>query len=561
MSIGRKLTLGFMAMGLLLCVIVGVTFLNLNSIEKKTDEALDNRVKQIGVVDTIRFDVGMQGLYARAIMIDETNYNKEKLAFYQKDLHDQITYLGTLVRSDTMKKHMLELEKYKTNFNSAVDQVLESVEADKKKEAIHIVNTAIKDANVGILDTTTSIDQYQQAQLKIISKDTKSKIKSSKTIAIIILVISIVEVLWLSMYLRRTLTAPIKKLVLEAGVIANGDLSQADLLVKTNDEIGQLSKEFNTMKNNLAFLIRNIQSNVEQLSASAEELSASTEEVTATSTDISMRVNQTSTAATNSGVAANESVHAMEETAVGVQRIAESTQDLLSKAVDANHSAMSGGQIIDEAKTQMQDINTSTNSVNTLVQKLAQQTEEISHITQVITAISDQTNLLALNAAIEAARAGENGKGFAVVADEVRKLAEESKKSANSIVQLTNDIKADTVNVEKAVTMSMQSVIDGVKIIGDAGESFAGISKSVNYITRQIEEVSATSQEISASAEEVTASVTEIAHGANDSGEHLRLIAESIVEQSSTMEQVSDVAVSLSENAQQLQDEIRKFKV
>ena len=267
----------------------------------------------------------------------------------------------------------------------------------------------------------------------------------------------------------KTITAPLRTVMNAAHVIADGDLSQPDVVAKSRDEIGQLATVFNDMKTSLRGLIKNVQTNSEQLSAAAEELSASTEEISATTEDVTRQVANTAEAAQGSSRAAGESAVAMEETAQGVQRIAEASQTLHSSSLDASETATKGKEIIEHAKKQMDVINTSTATVNELVQKLAKQTEEIENITKVITDITDQTNLLALNASIEAARAGEQGKGFAVVANEVKKLAEESKESANSIAALTVEIKTDTENVEKAVENSLTSVKDGVEIISEAG--------------------------------------------------------------------------------------------
>lgn len=64
----------------------------------------------------------------------------------------------------------------------------------------------------------------------------------------------------------------------------------------------------------------------------------------------------------------------------------------------------------------------------------------IKTLTEDILSIASQTNLLALNASIEAARAGEAGKGFAVVADEIRQLADNSRNTANSIQEISEEV-------------------------------------------------------------------------------------------------------------------------
>ena len=109
MGIGKKLNLAFYSIIILLCITVGISFLNLNTIEDKTDEALNNRVEQIRTIDEIRFGLAMQGLYARALMLDNTKENEENLAHYQSYLDDQIAYLKTLTSSTIMKDYQNEI--------------------------------------------------------------------------------------------------------------------------------------------------------------------------------------------------------------------------------------------------------------------------------------------------------------------------------------------------------------------------------------------------------------------------------------------------------------------
>lgn len=561
MSVGKRLNAALIIMIILITITVALNYMSLKNIQGNMDEALDYRVEQIRSVDKIRFNVAMQGMYVRAFVFDGKEESAESFKQYNELLDQEIEYLSTLISNDTMKELMEQIIKYRDDFNYGYLDMMDAFERGDQILANGFINTKLRSANDGMFDATAQMVEYQENKLDAINKKADDAIAFSVLVAGIALAISVLIGILVMVFIRKTIISPLNGIVYEANIIAAGDLSQQDIQVKTKDEIGQLGNAFNSMKNNLSNLIKNIQVNSEQVNAAAQELSASTEEISATTEDVTVRVNDTAERAQISAHASNESARAMEETAAGVQRIAESTQKLLGNSVDATQTAKDGGQIIYDAQQQMSIISSSTNSVNALVQKLAQQTEEINNISQLITSITDQTNLLALNAAIEAARAGEHGKGFAVVADEVRKLAEQSKSSANSIVNLTLEIKADTQNVERAVSESLVSVEDGVKIISHAGESFITIVDAVTQMSMQIQEISSTSEELSASAEQVTASINEIAHSSNESSGNLEMIAAAVEEQTASMQQVNAVAVSLSDNAQTLQQEIQQFKV
>ena len=560
MNVGAKLNIAFYSMIAIFALTVVVNFFSINNIESKTDEALNTRVELIRALEDIRFGTAMQGLYARALVLDGTDESMENFEVYKTYVDDAIAHLESISKGD-MVEDIEEMKGYNTDFNNGSLDMVDTYKRGETRLANGFINTKLRDSNNGILDVANRIDEYQEGKLQEINKATNQAITLTKTIAIIALIISVLIVVGFIVYIRKTITHPLNWVVREANIIASGDLSREDMHMKTKDEIGQLGRAFNDMKNNLASLIKNIQLNAEQLSGSAQELSASTEEITASTEDVTMRLEGTAEHSQIAAQATTESARAMEETASGVHRIAEATQVLYSSSVNASDTAKNGSTIIVQAKDQMEIINASTKSVNALVQKLAQQTEEINNISKVITDITDQTNLLSLNAAIEAARAGEHGKGFAVVADEVRKLAEQSKNSATSIVNLTMEIKADTENVERAVSESLVSVRDGVEIITEAGTSFTTIAKAVTQMTTQIEEISATSEQLSASAEQVSASVNDIAKGTTEASGNLEIIAAAVEEQSATMQQVNTIAVTLSESALDLQQEIQKFKV
>lgn len=561
MKIGVKLNLAFFGIVLLLLISTLISVLNLKSIEEKSEEALNYRVVQIRLADEIRVNIGMQGLYTHALVLDQTESNKENLITYASYLDENIIELEKLVLSDTMKGYLEEIQKNNNDFNKALEELLVAINNNDLEVAETIVSTDIQNANIGILDASKNVLAYQDKQLERIKGETSNSIKTSVIVTAIVLVISIILVIVLIVIVRKMITLPLGRVMASAEKIANGDLTNEDLNLKSKDEIGQLGRVFDTMKNNLNSLIQNIQNNAEQLSSSSEELLASTEEINASSSEVTVQVTNATDIANVAKQASSDSAQAMNETAKGVQSIAEASNVLQETSLNASNTAAEGKVIIDNAQAQMITINESTQLVDRLVERLSTQTKEIERILNVITDITDQTNLLALNASIEAARAGEHGKGFAVVADEVKKLAEESKKSASLIGQLTVDIQMDTQEVTQAVQQAISSVDDGVKIIGAAGSSFENIVAAVTEMTAQIQEISATSEELSASAEQVTASIEDIAHGAEVSSTSLTSITASMEEQTAIMQEVSNVALALTNNATILRDEANRFNV
>lgn len=561
MNVRKKLNMAFsVIIGLMIASVI-ITLINLASIREQSELALGSRVQQLQLAEKVQKGIFQQGLYARAVILNNNEKTMQELKDSAKILDEDILEIKGLLISKEMKESWAKMNESNDLFNGQLEEFIKAVENDNLKEASRIVNEKLTITNGAILTEAKMMIDYQNKKLGEARAATNDAIAFTKMIAIISVVVSILIGIFLMMMIKRTITRPLQQVTKAVEIVSNGDLSQEDINYKSKDEIGILTTSVNTMKENLRRLIQNIQSNAEHLSAAAEELSASTEEVTATNENISSQVATTSKVTEGSAKAANESAIATDETAQGVHRIAEAVQTLNHASTNARGISTNGVSILGQAKSQMDVISNSTSLVNQLVDKLAKQTEEIEKITGVITEITDQTNLLALNASIEAARAGEHGKGFAVVAEEVSKLADQSKESANLIVALTQEIKADTKNVEKAVENSLVSVQDGVQIIVDAGTSFATISEAINTMTSQIEDVSATAEQLSAGAEQVSASVQEISSGTQQTAGSIEVIVNAMGEQISTMVQVSEVAQDLSLSAQRLNEEISSFKV
>ncbi|MEE1131403.1 MAG: HAMP domain-containing methyl-accepting chemotaxis protein [Caryophanon sp.] len=372
---------------------------------------------------------------------------------------------------------------------------------------------------------------------------------------------SIIFVIILAIRLTLGITRPLTYLTNAAEVISTGDLRQADIQVKSKDEIFKLATAFNNMKNNLAHLISHVSMNISHTTTSTEELAASTDAITDVTKDVAARVEQIALESSQTATIGVDCAAATMESASRVNQIAEAAQELQMDAQHMQDITAKGTETLQTTEEQMSVIQQSSHDTREKVRQLSIQSAEIENITRVITQITEQTNLLALNASIEAARAGEYGKGFAVVADEVRKLAEESKNSATQIVTLTNLIQQDTKEVERSVDITMRNIDEGVVYVQHAQTSFETIADSITQMNSKIQNVSAASEEISATAEQVAVSVKDMAQALSASADDSATVLASTEEQMATMEEINAVAKTLSEDAMELQEEVNRFKV
>lgn len=352
---------------------------------------------------------------------------------------------------------------------------------------------------------------------------------------------------------------PLKDLQEHAQTVSQGDLTQ-QIVVQSNDAIGQLGHAFNDMQSSLRNLIIKVEHSAELVAATSEELSSSAEQTSAATEMVATSIEEVAKSAEKQTDGVDANAQALAEVAIGVTRIADHSSKISELSYLATTQAEIGGQSVTDTVNQMKSIHDSVVESNNKINSLSERSKEVRSILNVITGISEQTNLLALNAAIEAARAGEHGKGFAVVADEVRKLAEQSQQSAKEIYEIIIRIQDETESSVQIMARVTDDVDTGVKISNEAIEKFHQIVQSMREITPQMEEISATAEQVSASVQETTNIANEIAIIAQGNAATSEEVAASAEEQLASMDEISSSAHSLANMADELKELISKFK-
>jgi hypothetical protein len=192
-------------------------------------------------------------------------------------------------------------------------------------------------------------------------------------------------------------------------------------------------------------VVRPLSSTLNALATTSVQLAATIEEHEQTALSQAAAVNQTTSAMDELEASFIQTAEVVRSAAEGVQRSSSIAKEGLKSV-----RLMQDGML--ELKEKV------GTTVAGHILSLSDQTAQISTITNQVAELANQTNMLALNAAVEAARAGEHGRGFAVVASEIRKLADASRKSADRINALVDDIQKSTNATVMATEESTKTV-------------------------------------------------------------------------------------------------------
>jgi methyl-accepting chemotaxis protein len=350
----------------------------------------------------------------------------------------------------------------------------------------------------------------------------------------IVALLVLLALVFVAVLIANYLTGPLGMMAgtLQSLATLDADLSQR-LPEDRGDEIGVVSRSFNTFVDNLQRVIDQVIRAGMQVTMSSTQIAAGSRQLEATMTEQVAATNEVAATTKEISATAND----LAATMSAVARMSEETASTASQG-------QSGLRQMSDAVTRMED---ATQAVSARLGVINEKAGTIASVVTTITKVADQTNLLSLNAAIEAEKAGQYGQGFAVVAREIRRLADQTAVA--------------TLDIEKMVREMKSAVSSGVM-------SMEKLSEQVRYSVESVREVESKLQSIIAKVQEVTPRF-ESAHvgmqaqlvGAGQISEAMLQLSDSTEQTAGALRDSNRAIGELNDAATSLQSMFSRFKL
>ncbi|MDX2127716.1 MAG: methyl-accepting chemotaxis protein [Chloroherpetonaceae bacterium] len=388
-------------------------------------------------------------------------------------------------------------------------------------------------------------------------------------------------------FIRRTVTLPILKIVESTKRISEGNLSER-VSFTASDDIASIVDSFNALVDSIKEAVRDIVDLTQRLNQIALDISNTATGISKTSDGQISTVRDSVQVLAKTGNSIETVLDDVQGLTINVRETRTSIEDLTSSVQEVSRSIQDANQVFNQVihevqggKLGVEQITQSIYGIGEKLAGLATQIQTIEKSSREITNISDtavrnakQMNLMAVNATIESS-IPESGKGFRVVAKEIRILAEQSVSYSLQVQDLVTNIRQNVGKVESEIMETNVTIQESAATVRDAEKTLDKItgfySRSSSIMSRLSGLADAqmrSTQQITMKTSDMsmrTAQVMEQMQSQKITGQKVSKTVDGISNESlrvkNSANEITQLSQELINQAEQLQSAVQKFKL
>ena len=542
---------------------------NLHNVQSSLEESLESRSKNLNLLRTVGIDFHQMYLAEETLYLYEPGSDafKAQLEEYNgqvEDIQERFAEYRSNIADLPGEKKLIETherlqEEYFAVSSQAI-KLLSSADPADREQGIQLSQSEGYKTFGAAEDSLDMIGDLYYDNNEIMLKEVKETYSFLFVVTCAIIVLFLIGSSYLSLLVLRSINRPIMALRKNVKRMAEGDLT-VKINSSSNDELGELSDDFNLMANQTKELISTVRKTVENLSDSSHQLSLISAETNDTGTKIRKDISEIADGVSKQ----KELTEATDQKTLELSKIIDNLND---KNMQMDQLSANAENVLQQGVGKLKDLQdktaismNSTHEVVEVVHLLAERMKKIGYIVQTLNGISGQTNLLALNASIEAARAGEAGVGFAVVASEVQKLAAQSAAASKQIEDTIMTIEQDTAKTMDLMNQTAVINNEQAGIVAETGEAFQTIREAISHILRSLTEINGEISSANMIKEEVVNAISDISHFASEASQKTLLIHDSVDLQHEAFKNLQQSSAMLNELSDKVNRMIRSFTI
>ena len=418
-------------------------------------------------------------------------------------------------------------------------------------------------AGLNLVNISNKITDAGTQRIVDLSQATYDALGSTMLLLISLAVAAIFIGIGIALYISKSISKPLGRVVELCGNASNGDMSivRDDFNYVGKDELGELGDALSEMFFSLSTAIADIRA----IALESHDKSSAMKEDAGKNLDYA---NNVRSSVSNVVKLMESNSSSLQESNAGTEEMSAASMTSAQAATDcaefiSNMTTVTGKAVdtVKEAITNIDLLQKKTKESGLKLQALVESVNKISEFVGDIASIADQTNLLALNAAIEAARAGEAGRGFAVVAESVRKLAEESSRAAENVRGLIESLQTSARETKTSSDETSVLLDETTEKANGAQDSLAEAMSQIDKANDRIQNIAAVAEEQAASSREIAAGIDNVTKATTEILEHLESIKNDMDETAMIAERAAQGAVDQTGLVESITESLSQFKI